>query len=73
VGGSDGTVRKGVELIRDARGTYLIIRENWGSAHQGGVQFLFADGSVRTLNYGTSPMVVQVLRTPDGGEPTPAE
>lgn len=38
---------------------------------QGSYSGLFADGSVRSLRHGTSPVVVSALLTPNGGEPTP--
>ncbi len=46
---------------------------NFGSAHPGGVNFLFADGSVRTFNYNVDLSLFQGLLTPAGGDPTPPE
>jgi prepilin-type N-terminal cleavage/methylation domain-containing protein/prepilin-type processing-associated H-X9-DG protein len=66
LGGSGGTMRGGSEVLRDARG--IDFRQNWGAAHRGGAQFLFADGSVHLFRFGTTPNVVTALRTPDGGE-----
>lgn len=40
---------------------------NWGSP-EGGVQFGLADGSVRTLNYGTDRQIVRKLIRPADGE-----
>jgi prepilin-type N-terminal cleavage/methylation domain-containing protein/prepilin-type processing-associated H-X9-DG protein len=40
---------------------------NWGSAHLAGVNFLFADGSVRTLHYNVDRALFQGLLTPAGG------
>ena len=71
LGGSDSTARKGKKIVRDARGTFLEIRENWGSSHSGGVNFLFADGSVRTINNSTSPERLLAYLTPAGGEVVP--
>jgi prepilin-type N-terminal cleavage/methylation domain-containing protein/prepilin-type processing-associated H-X9-DG protein len=68
LGGSDSTARKGNNLVRDARGTFLEIRENWGSGHTTQCNFLFADGSVRTISYSTPPNRLQALLTPAGGE-----
>jgi prepilin-type N-terminal cleavage/methylation domain-containing protein len=51
LGGSDSTARKGTKTIRDARGTFLEIRENWGSPHSAGVNFLRADGSGYLRSY----------------------
>jgi len=47
---------------------------NWGSAHLAGVNFLFADGSVRTFHYNVDRKLFQGLLTPAGGnDPTPPE
>jgi prepilin-type processing-associated H-X9-DG protein len=46
---------------------------NWGSAHLGGVNFLFADGSVRTFNYNVDLSLFHGLLTPAGSDPTPKE
>ena len=69
LGGSGGTMRGHSDVIRDARG--IDFRQNWGSAHRSGAQFLFADGSVHLYCFGTEPKVVAALRTPDGGEINP--
>jgi len=50
-----------------------LFANNWGSAHPGGVNFLFADGSVRTFNYNVDPSLFQGLLTPAGSDPTPSE
>ena len=44
---------------------------NFGSPHPGGVNFLFADGSVRTFNYNVDPLLFRGLLTPAGNDPTP--
>lgn len=46
---------------------------NWGSAHFGGVNFLFADGSVRTFQYNVDRVLFQGLLTPAGTDPSPPE
>jgi prepilin-type N-terminal cleavage/methylation domain-containing protein/prepilin-type processing-associated H-X9-DG protein len=46
---------------------------NWGSAHLAGVNFLFADGSVRTFHYNVDRNLFQGLLTPAGNDPTPSE
>ena len=71
LGGSDSTSRKGSGLVIDRRGDYAAARENWGSPHPAGSQFLFADGSVHLIAWGTSPQTVQALMTPNGGEVVP--
>jgi prepilin-type N-terminal cleavage/methylation domain-containing protein/prepilin-type processing-associated H-X9-DG protein len=71
LGGSDSTSRKGNVVMPDQRGTFYQIRENWGSPHPAGAQFVFADGSVHSILYVTSPDVVKALMTPAGGETVP--
>ena len=68
LGGSDSTARKGTKIVRDARGTFLKIRENWGGPHSGGVVFLRADGSTYLAAYSMSESTLLALLTPDGGE-----
>jgi prepilin-type N-terminal cleavage/methylation domain-containing protein/prepilin-type processing-associated H-X9-DG protein len=61
-------------LIADNSASYGTFENNWGSPHPGGVNFLFADGSVRTFNFNIDPYVFRGLLTPDGGQdPTPKE
>ncbi len=75
VGGSGGTQRgfgtkpgEGTTIVRDSKAMGLSFRYNWGSPHSGGAQFLFADGTVRTLTYVTAPETVRALLTPSGGD-----
>ena len=56
-------------MVRDAVGVTFI--NHWGSAHLSGVQFLFADSSVRIVPYETPDTIVQALLTPNGGEVVP--
>ena len=69
LGGSKGTTRGGVALYQDAPG--IAYKDSWGSPHLGGVQFVYADGSVHTLSYQTEWEVVLALLTPRGGEVNP--
>lgn len=69
VGGSDGTMRKGTANVRDGHGNKF--KENWGSPHPGGSQFLFCDGSVHQISYDTPPLIISALMTPNGGEIVP--
>ncbi len=66
LGGSKGTSRNGLGLVPDRSGTPY--KENWGSAHDGGVQFLFGDGSVHLLPFATNPSLMAALLTLNGGE-----
>jgi len=70
LGGSDSTARKGTRVVQDSRGLEdgAQFRENWGSPHTGGAQFVFADGSVRPVLYATPQTIVAALLTPAGGE-----
>jgi prepilin-type processing-associated H-X9-DG protein len=78
-GGSGGTQRgfgqvnqgEGVTVLRDATNMGFAFRYNWGSPHPAGAQFLFADGSVRTVSYRTPPAQVLAILTPRGGEVAP--
>jgi prepilin-type N-terminal cleavage/methylation domain-containing protein len=70
LGGAGGTARCGLGLYRDGplgaavdapgvsawpdNATQSCGGGNWGSPSAGGVQFVFCDGSVRTLTYGVS-------------------
>jgi prepilin-type N-terminal cleavage/methylation domain-containing protein/prepilin-type processing-associated H-X9-DG protein len=72
LGGSKGTSRGAVGLVRDAPGTSNgAFRENWGSAHPGGVQFLYGDGSVRPIPFDAVMASMAALLTPEGGEAVP--
>jgi prepilin-type N-terminal cleavage/methylation domain-containing protein len=89
LGGAGGTARCGLGLFRDGNIGALAAGPgvgawpdnanqfcgggNWGSPSAGGVQFVFCDGSVRTLNYGLSDpnftfttVMWQLMRPSDG-------
>lgn len=66
LGGSKGTSRGGFGTVPDGRD--VPFRENWGSAHTGGTNFLFADGSVHQLNFHAERITLLALLTPQGGE-----
>ena len=66
VGGSGGTYRGGVEILRDAIG--IRYKNNWGSAQAAGAQFVLADGSVRLVPFGTPWTPLSAWLTLDGGE-----
>jgi prepilin-type N-terminal cleavage/methylation domain-containing protein/prepilin-type processing-associated H-X9-DG protein len=65
-GGSAGTARQGTLVLRDEIGNSF--PWNWGSPHMGGAQFVFADGSVRTIGFGTDGWLILALMTPAGNE-----
>jgi prepilin-type processing-associated H-X9-DG protein len=61
-------------LFVDSTSAPGFFANNWGSPHPGGVNFLFADGSVRTFNYNVDLTLFHGLLTPAGGnDPTPVE
>jgi prepilin-type N-terminal cleavage/methylation domain-containing protein/prepilin-type processing-associated H-X9-DG protein len=66
LGGSKGTSRGAPGLSQDGPG--INYKDNWGSAHMGGVYFLFGDGSVRMLSFDTDVDTMIALMTPDGKE-----
>src|SRR5262245_28707791 len=66
-GGSGSTARKGLEIVADPDTGNFRFRENWGSAHPRGANFVFGDNSVRPLSYGLRSDIVLALLTPDGG------
>jgi prepilin-type N-terminal cleavage/methylation domain-containing protein/prepilin-type processing-associated H-X9-DG protein len=72
LGGSDGTGRQGTVILPDtvagATGNYPW---NWGSNHTAGAQFVFADGSVRAIPYGTDGSIVYAFLSPAGNEVIP--
>ena len=71
LGGSKGTSRGGFALLRDVpTDNYLLnpYKDNWGSSHVAGVQFLFGDGAVRVINRSMDAVTFSALLTPDGGE-----
>jgi prepilin-type N-terminal cleavage/methylation domain-containing protein len=67
LGGSKGTSRNGVALQPDGPG--INYKDNWGSAHPGGVLFLFGDGSVHLFPFDIDSAVMAAFLTPDGNEP----
>jgi len=70
LGGSGGTARRGLALLPDAIGNDY--KGNWGSAHPGGAQFVFGDGSVHVVSYETSWQAFTALLTPDAGDTPPS-
>jgi prepilin-type N-terminal cleavage/methylation domain-containing protein/prepilin-type processing-associated H-X9-DG protein len=70
LGGSKGTSRGGMALLHDSSGDWQEnpYKDNWGSPHPGGVQFLFGDGGVRAVARTIDPSTFAALLTPDGHE-----
>jgi prepilin-type N-terminal cleavage/methylation domain-containing protein/prepilin-type processing-associated H-X9-DG protein len=71
LGGSGGTMRTGNRVLPDSLCVTANCRDQWGSAHPGTAQFLFADGGVRAIAHGPPANVMAALLSPAGGEPTP--
>jgi prepilin-type N-terminal cleavage/methylation domain-containing protein len=69
LGGSGGTARMGSLVLHDAAG--IAYKDNWGSAHPPGAQFVFGDGSVRLLPVTVPASTMHALLTPSGGEVIP--
>jgi prepilin-type N-terminal cleavage/methylation domain-containing protein/prepilin-type processing-associated H-X9-DG protein len=67
LGGSNGTSRGGFDILPDEPD--IPFRNNWGSPHPSGAQFLFGDGAVHSLSFATPSDVLAALLSPDGGEP----
>jgi prepilin-type N-terminal cleavage/methylation domain-containing protein/prepilin-type processing-associated H-X9-DG protein len=65
LGGSKGTSRGAPGLSPD--GPDINYKDNWGSAHPGGVQFLYGDGSVRMIAFNIDPSAFMPMLIPDGG------
>jgi prepilin-type N-terminal cleavage/methylation domain-containing protein/prepilin-type processing-associated H-X9-DG protein len=69
LGGSKGTSRGDIGLVRDMPGmSHEAFKDHWGSAHSGGVNFLYGDSSVHMLSFDTDTRTMAALQTPDGGE-----
>jgi prepilin-type N-terminal cleavage/methylation domain-containing protein/prepilin-type processing-associated H-X9-DG protein len=70
LGGSAGTGRYTTVVIQDAEaGATGNFPFNWGGPHRTGAQFVFADGSVRVIPFGTPGPLVQALLVPSGKGP----
>ncbi len=65
-GGSKGTSRQGTALQPD--GADINYKDNWGSAHTAGVQFLFGDGAVHLLSFDIDTDILIGLMSPEGQE-----
>ncbi len=68
LGGSKGTSRDGLALLRNGADIQYHYKENWGSPHGSGVNFLFGDMAVHQLQRSIDPTILAALLTPDGGE-----
>ncbi len=71
LGGSKGTSRNGLGLLLDVATTDYELnpfKENWGSAHLEGINFLFGDGGVRLIPRDIPSDIFLALLTPDGGD-----
>ncbi|MGB7327732.1 MAG: DUF1559 domain-containing protein [Rubripirellula sp.] len=66
LGGSKGTIRSGLRIVPDGRG--IEFRENWGSQHDGGAYFVFADGHVQFVTASVDWKLMSAALTIHGGE-----
>jgi prepilin-type N-terminal cleavage/methylation domain-containing protein/prepilin-type processing-associated H-X9-DG protein len=71
LGGTLSLIRTGSLLLPDKAGLGMAALTNWGSAHQGTSQFVYADGSVHSLTYSVSGVVLAALLTINGHEVLP--
>jgi prepilin-type N-terminal cleavage/methylation domain-containing protein/prepilin-type processing-associated H-X9-DG protein len=69
LGGGATTARRGLEIWHDGPG--IPYKQNWGSAHSGIANFLFADCSVRTMAFGTPWSVMAPQLIPNDGDVLP--
>ena len=65
LGGSAGSRRYGLSLLPDRPGAAF--KQNWGSSHPGGVNFLLCDGSVDQVAFTTDWQEFNRLLTPAKG------
>jgi prepilin-type N-terminal cleavage/methylation domain-containing protein len=69
LGGSKGTSRGDIGLVRDTPGmSHEAFKDHWGSAHPSGVNFLYGDSSVHMVSFDVDISKIAALLTPDGGE-----
>ena len=75
LGGSKGTSRGDIGLVRDAPGMALsattmknYFKDHWGSPHTAGVNFLYGDSSVHLIPFDVDITSIASMLTPDGGE-----
>jgi prepilin-type N-terminal cleavage/methylation domain-containing protein len=71
LGGTTSLTRLGSLLLQDRSGLGTGALTNWGSAHMGVTQFVYADGSVHSLNNSISGPIVSALLTIRGKEVLP--
>lgn len=64
IGGSHGTVRRGLLIVPDNAG--IPFRDNWGSAHMGGANFTMVDGSAKFISTSIDVLALQAMLTPAG-------
>jgi len=65
-GNAPGNRRFGNRIVHDAPDLSFV--DNWGSAHPGGANIGFCDGSVHVLSYDMSAAIVSALLTPSSGD-----
>ncbi len=67
IGGSAGTTRNGFLVFRDGVG--IPFEQNWGSPHDGGAFFAFADGHVQFVTVSADWRLFAATLSPRGHEP----
>jgi prepilin-type N-terminal cleavage/methylation domain-containing protein/prepilin-type processing-associated H-X9-DG protein len=66
LGGSKGTSRGGLRIVQDGVG--IEFRDHWGSQHDGGAYFVFADGHVQFVTNSIDWKLMAAALTIQGGE-----
>jgi prepilin-type N-terminal cleavage/methylation domain-containing protein len=67
-GGYGGSGRNGTVCQQDSPNIPVFSNNNWGGPYDGGSQFVFCDGSVHTITYGTN---LSLYLTPNDGKTVP--
>jgi prepilin-type N-terminal cleavage/methylation domain-containing protein/prepilin-type processing-associated H-X9-DG protein len=66
LGGSKGTIRGGIRIVPDGVG--IEFRDHWGSQHDGGAYFVFADGHVQFVTSSVDWKLMSAALTIRGSE-----
>lgn len=66
IGGGKGTARSGLQILPDRIG--IPFKENWGSSHDGGALFAYADGHVQFVTSSVDWTLMAATLSPKGRE-----